>query len=62
MYLCPTAATVTGKFYARERAGAADEAATCRALRRIEDMFGRDPRDKYDAPLTSAQVFVSLTY
>lgn len=52
------AATVTGKFYSVERTSSVDEEGTRRALQRIEDMFSRGPRDKYDAPVTSSQVFV----
>ncbi|XP_063890434.1 uncharacterized protein LOC135116796 [Helicoverpa armigera] len=49
-------ATVTGKFYVREQAGAGDAERERRALSRIHDMFGRGPRDKYPAPVTSSQV------
>ncbi|XP_075970989.1 uncharacterized protein LOC142973235 [Anticarsia gemmatalis] len=50
-------ATVTGKFYCREQPTKVDEEGTQRALRRIQDMFERGPREKYDAPVTSSQVY-----
>ncbi|XP_059061634.1 uncharacterized protein LOC131854530 [Achroia grisella] len=50
-------ATVTGKFYSRERTRSVDEAMERDALRRIEDMFRAGPREKHSAPLTASHQY-----
>lgn len=55
------AATVAGKFYARDdesRSSAAAEEAERRALRRVRDMFERGPRDEYPEPALSSHEWV----
>ncbi|XP_072940822.1 uncharacterized protein [Epargyreus clarus] len=48
-------ATVTDKFYRRSRSPAAPDAP--QRLQRVQDMFRRGPRDKYDAPVTTSQEY-----